>query len=85
MSDNYSYVARRWCGCIVAAVVDDPDNDKAIRRVVAREVADWIAGGYTVERVPHDVVRREFNSSCKHGDKPSDEPHTLPMFEGVQP
>jgi hypothetical protein len=64
MSDNgYSYVARKSCGCMVAAVVDDA----AHKRDVAREMAAWVRDGLTVERVTHDVVRAEFvGRKCPH-------------------
>lgn len=65
MSD-YSYVARKACGCMVGATVDDPAHKKD----VAREIAEWVREGLTIERVTHDVVRKEFmGSKCPHEPK----------------
>lgn len=51
--EPYAYVGRARCGCIRMAVVDDPD--RASR--VAREVAEAIRAGETVERVACAYVR----------------------------
>ena len=51
-----SYVGRKTCGCIVAAIIDDPDH----RKEVAKEIAAWIKDGLTVERVTNDYVREHF-------------------------
>lgn len=63
MTDTgYSYVGRKSCGCLVAAVVDDTDDAKD----VAADVAGFIRQGLTIERVLHDVVRTELTFSCPH-------------------
>lgn len=56
MVDGYCYIARERCGCITGAAVDEPQYAKA----VAKDVADWIKDGRTVERVPTTVVREHF-------------------------
>lgn len=49
MSDKqeFAYIGRKPCGCIVAAVVDSPER----RKDTAQKVAGFIADGLTVERV----------------------------------
>jgi hypothetical protein len=41
-----AYIARADCGCIVAATIDRPEY----RKDVARDTADWIKRGYSIER-----------------------------------
>ena len=57
---EHAYVGVKKCGCAVAAVVDNPDHAKD----VAKEVADFIKSGLTIERVPVEVVRARL-SQCK--------------------
>lgn len=54
------YVAKKPCGCTVAAIVDDPGH----KRHTARLVADWIKDGLLVERAPTGTVR---SVGCKCG------------------
>ena len=51
MSD--SYIGQKECGCLVMAVVNNPDH----RREVAREVSRAIRGGLQVSIVPTEQVR----------------------------
>jgi hypothetical protein len=53
---SYSYIAKKECGCIVMACVDD----LAHRRDTAKEVAKAIREGYIVERVTVDYVRKHW-------------------------
>lgn len=62
MTGTMSYVGKKPCGCVVAAVVDDP-NDKPF---VARAIARWVKDGLTVEHVTHDYVRQNFTLKCQH-------------------
>lgn len=48
-----AYVAKKSCGCVVAAHVDRPQY----KNEVAKEVSRWIKEGYTVERVTQEFVR----------------------------
>jgi len=60
---THSYIARRSCGCIVAAIIDNPDTV----RETALEVASWERRGLTTERVLHSVVTAEFvGFFCPH-------------------
>ena len=53
---DMAYIAKKPCGCIVLAVVDNPDH----RRDVAKEVAKAIREGYIIERVTADYVRENW-------------------------
>lgn len=64
--DGYSYIGRKPCGCMVAAIVDEPDMAK----IIAEWLPKWIAQGLTIEHVHHDVVRSEFVTNCPHPDMP---------------
>lgn len=44
---RYTYVARKPCGCPVAAVADLPKDPK----FTARAVADFVRSGLTIERI----------------------------------
>jgi len=60
---THSYIARRSCGCIVNAIIDNPDTV----RETALEVAAWERRGLTTERVLHSVVASEFvGFFCPH-------------------
>lgn len=64
---GFSYVARRKpCGCMIAAIADDPNQTGAI----ARRTGEWILAGYTVEHVSDDVVRKEYGVKCPHNNLP---------------
>ena len=64
MSDAHgmAYIARKGCGCIVAATADDPGR----RSAVARDISRWVKAGYVVERVTGDYVR-EHRFGCRCG------------------
>lgn len=62
---EFSYIGRKPCGCVVAAMVDNPDDAKE----TAKEVAKWIKLGLTVERVTHEYVRQNFTTNCPHAEK----------------
>jgi len=55
------YVARHECGKIVAAAVDLPDHKKAL----AREMADWVRRGDTVERIPNSELPASLKDWCR--------------------
>ncbi len=67
---THSYIGKKECGCVVAATVIDGQTPES----VAADVADFIRGGLTIERVESDFVRLHFGE-CPH-DK------TIPMAGG---
>lgn len=60
-------VARKPCGCVVAAISYDTD-DPSGAAYAAKDVARWIALGWTVEDATSDTIQREFvgESGCPH-------------------
>jgi hypothetical protein len=58
MAESMAYIGKKSCGCIVAACVDNPEH----KREIARNLAEWIRDGLTIERVTCDFVR-----NCKFG------------------
>lgn len=54
MPESMAYIVRRPCGCIAAAIQDDP----AATEYTAATVARWIRDGRAVEHVTSDEVRR---------------------------
>jgi len=69
MPESMSYIARKSCGCIAAAVVDDP----ADKEFVARKIAEWVRQGFAVERVYSPYVNEHWGT-CPH------EPHQKTLF-----
>jgi hypothetical protein len=63
MDEPYSYIGRRACGCIRAArvIVGNPKE-------IAKDVADMVASGLILERVPSQYVRENWGE-CPHEDK----------------
>lgn len=69
-----AYVGRKVCGCVCAAIVDDPAHKKE----VAEDIADWIKSGLTIDRVSVEYVRENFVGwACPHEPKQL----TLPITE----
>ena len=60
-----SYIGRKKCGCMVAAIVDDGSNLKE----VSNTVAEFIVSGLTVERTTVGYVRANLNT-CRHKENP---------------
>jgi hypothetical protein len=54
------YIARCKCGCghLVFASVDEPTQSDERRRGTAKEIADLIREGFTVERLSVGEVRK---------------------------
>jgi NADPH:quinone reductase-like Zn-dependent oxidoreductase len=61
---NLVYVGIKNCGCMVAAMVDNPEHKKD----TAKEIAKWIREGLTIERVTAEYVRENFKK-CNHDMK----------------
>lgn len=59
---THDYIAKKKCGCVIAICYDLGDKD------TARDVANWIKNGLTVDRVPMseavDLLKAGFE--CKH-------------------
>ena len=51
-----AYIAKKECGCIVMACVDNPEH----RRDTAKEVAKAIREGLVIERASADFVREHW-------------------------
>lgn len=64
-ADTPTYIGRKTCGCVVAAVVDDPTDPPACRAFTAREVAKMIGRGLAVERVTVQQVRDGILTGCQ--------------------
>ena len=62
---SMSYVARKPCGCVSMAIVDNPDH----KREVAREVAKAVRLGETVDRLPVEDVRTMPWKCSQHSSK----------------
>jgi len=60
-----SYVARKPCGCVSMAIVDNPDH----KGEVAREVAKAVRLGETVDRLPVEDVRTMPWKCSQHSSK----------------
>lgn len=70
MSD--CYIGRKKCGCAVAAIVIDADNESLAggwRKHVAKTVAEWIRDGLLIERVTAEAVRGGLLTMCECGGK----------------
>ncbi len=74
------YVAFAPCGCLTGASVDDGQYPKS----TAKDVAEWIRDGYSVERKTVEFVRtnpfgHQFGCS-KHKPRPAEEPILQPTL-----
>ena len=63
MTNWMAYVAKEKCGCVTGAVIDDKTNPEE----VAKDVANFIAGGRTIERVDGNTVRNLL-AQCPYDD-----------------
>lgn len=66
----FVYIGRRSCGCCTAVISDLPGFEKD----TAKEVAEVIASGRTIERVAFDVYRdrvshEETFMACPHQEQ----------------
>lgn len=53
------YIARCRCGCgaLIFASVDEPEQSQKRRADTAKEIADLVRNGFTIERMPVGEVR----------------------------
>lgn len=57
-----AYIGRKpGCGCVVAAIVDDP----AYRKQTSKDLADFVKRGYGVERVSVETAQVSV-ARCQH-------------------
>ncbi len=58
--DMPCYIARCRCGCgaLMFASVDEPEQPQAQRDDTAKEIADLVRKGFTIERMPVGEVRK---------------------------
>lgn len=80
--DGNAYVARKPCGCIVAAIALSMSPGE-----ISKALADWTKRGLTIEQVPAEVVRREFvGHRCPHLNlPPQDKPTQLSLLPDDKP
>lgn len=65
-----SYIAREKCGCIVGAIVDDPDANGYMIADMRKTIKEWIDDGLVIERVTVGFVREHGLEKCElHKDK----------------
>jgi len=62
MTESMSYIAKKPCGCVTMAIVDNPDH----KNEVAREISQAVRQGETVERVTSESVRTMVWDCSKH-------------------
>jgi hypothetical protein len=65
MSEGMAYISRKPCGCIVWAMVDEENPSPQYKRELARELANCIRHGETIERVTAEFVRQQ-KFDCPH-------------------
>jgi hypothetical protein len=78
--NSMAYILREKCGCLMAAISDNPSREGNSEHVVEvlREWSDYVAkDGCTIERVTPQYVRDNFVAKCVH------QPTQLELFNGV--
>lgn len=63
MPDDYAYVGISPCGCAPAVALDDGSND------LAKDIAEWIEMGRTIERMSVEDARARWTTDCPHDPK----------------
>lgn len=58
---GYAYLGREACGCVTCVTLDAPTH----KREVAKDVAQWLRWGMTVERVTVEAARQAW-AVCEH-------------------
>ncbi len=64
-----TFIGRKPCGCVVFAMVDEPNPSPEYRKELAKEIARCIRQGLSIEKVTVDYVRTLESFGCKC-DKP---------------
>ena len=80
MDYTHSYIGRKPCGCLVAAMVDTSAKNQAEAEEINRTIGEWYRRGLSIERVKHETVREQFTSdaNCPHKEK---QPQQMTLFE----
>lgn len=61
---HYGYVIRDHCGCITYAAADDVPS---LREEIAEKIAGAIQGGFVVERLSVERIRKsKWTFDCRH-------------------
>ena len=60
--NGYAYMGREQCGCVTCVTVDNPEH----KSYVAKDIADWVRLGLSVERVPIETARQALTFDCPH-------------------
>lgn len=75
--NNLSYVARKKCGCICAAI--SCDEGVTTRSEMSDAIIRWAKLGLSVEQVTNEVVRRDWGGwQCVH------EPKQMQLFDTAE-
>jgi hypothetical protein len=71
MSDKQTFIGRKSCGCVVFAMVDEPNPSDYYRKELAKELAKAIRQGLTIEKVSCEFVRNleHFGCNCNEPKK----------------
>jgi citrate lyase alpha subunit len=68
MGDKQTFIGKKPCGCVVFAMVDEPDPSDYYRKELAKELAKAIRQGLTIEKVPVEYVRNLEHFGCDCND-----------------
>lgn len=78
---THLYIGRKACGCVVAVVNDEPDEPKW----TAKEVANLIKSGLTVERISFEQWRATDHTAIKFGCVHVSKPQQGDLFTEPRP
>jgi len=59
-----TFIAKKPCGCVVFAMVDEPNPSPQYRNELAKEIANCIKQGLTIEKVTVDYIRNLKTMGC---------------------
>lgn len=86
MPTTMVYVARRKCGCVVAAIIDDADElGEERRKAISDCLRIWIRAGWRVDSMAAEEVPAQWFTVCPHTPRqprlPSDSAVTVTDIE----
>lgn len=86
-TEVFCYIARRKCGCICCVTLDDPDDAESAKSN-AKDVAEWMRHGLTIERMTVAAAKTDpafFPKECPHRPKlPPDGLFTSPAISAPE-